>query len=103
VQLFHATLRKRVPAIRKEGLLCRKSRGRLKAVWLHSAARSCWALVHTVRRHGGRAEGVLILRVNVPRSWLRRSQAGLWYCVKDVKPARIAAEVIDFAAVSARP
>jgi hypothetical protein len=92
-----------LPSIRRSGLLCAKSKGRLKAVWLHAPSRSAWAALHTVRRHGGRAEGVVILTVEVPRSRLRRSQRGLWFTTSDVPASSIAAEVIDFGTVSARP
>jgi hypothetical protein len=102
VELRHATSRKLVPAIRREGLLVPRSQGRLPAVWLHAPGRSAWAALHTVRRHGGRAEGVVILTVEVPRSCLRHRQRGLWYCPRDVPPGRIAT-VIDFSAVSASP
>jgi hypothetical protein len=29
------------------------------------------------------------LEVDVPRSWLRRSRKGLWYCTRDIPPDRI--------------
>jgi hypothetical protein len=87
--LRHATPARNVNGILQRGILCRKSQGRLKVVWLHSPSRSHWALLHTVGRHGGRVERVVILEIDVPRTWLRRSKAGLWYCVRDVPPARI--------------
>jgi hypothetical protein len=34
-------------------------------------------------------EAVLTLLVDVPRAWLRRSRAGLWYGVRDLPPERI--------------
>jgi hypothetical protein len=49
----------------------------LPVVWLHAPAKSFWAVLHTVQRHGGRAEAVVILLVDVPRAWLRRSRKGL--------------------------
>jgi hypothetical protein len=70
-------------------LLCRKSRGRLPVVWLHTPGRTAWALLHTIRRHGGRIEAVVTLEVDVPRSWLRRSRKGLWYCTRDIPAERI--------------
>jgi hypothetical protein len=30
-----------------------------------------------------------VLEIDVPRSWLRKSRAGLWYSVRDVPPERI--------------
>jgi hypothetical protein len=36
---------------------------------------------------------VVILETDVPRPWLRRSKAGLWYSVRDVPPSRIGGAV----------
>ncbi len=43
-----------------------KSRGRLPVVWLHAAGKTPWALLHTIRLHGGRVERVVIVEVDVP-------------------------------------
>ena len=86
--LRHATLVKNLPSIQRAGLLCSKSQGAKKVVWLHAPGRSLWAAAHTIRRHRGRIEAVVILEVEVPRSWLRKSQTGLWYSVKDIPPDR---------------
>ena len=61
-----------------------------------SPAKSFWATLHTLRRHGGRAEAVVILLVDVPRAWLRRNRKGLWYSVRDVPADRIR-RVLSFA------
>ena len=42
-----------------------------------------------IKRHGGRVETTVVLEVDVPRSWLRRSRRGLWYSTRDVPPGRI--------------
>jgi hypothetical protein len=86
--LRHATLRRNLASIQRGGLLCSMSRGKLPVVWLHSASKSSWATLHTVKRHGGRVEGVVILEVEVPRSWLRRNRKRLWYCPRDIPPDR---------------
>jgi hypothetical protein len=86
----------------KAGLLCSKSRGKLAVVWLGSAAKSLWAAAHAIRRHGGRIEQVVLLEIDVPRSWLRRSKKGLWYCPRDVPPGRIRG-VITFGELSRSP
>ena len=31
----------------------------------------------------------VVLEVDVPRSWLRRSKKGLWYCTRDIPADRI--------------
>ena len=100
--LRHATPRRNLPGIMRQGLLCSKSKGRLKVVWLHAPSKSAWATLHVVRRHGGRVEGVVILEVDVPRGWLRRNRKRLWCGTEDVPPARIR-RIIDFAEVAASP
>jgi hypothetical protein len=77
-------------SILQRGLLTRKSKGRLPVVWLHAPGKTSWALLHTVRRHGGRVEDVIVFEVNVPARWLRHSpRRGLWYVRRDVPPARL--------------
>jgi hypothetical protein len=44
---------------------------------------------------GGRVERVVLLETDVPRSWLRRSKAGLWYSVRDV-PADLLRGAVTF-------
>jgi hypothetical protein len=87
--LRHATLNRNLPGIRRGGLLTSKSKGKLPVVWLHAAGKTPWATLHTVKRHGGRVENVVVLEVAVPRRWLRRLKRGLRYCPRDVPPARI--------------
>jgi hypothetical protein len=87
--LRHATLAKNLDSILRRGLLCSKSQGKLKVVWLHATAASSWATLHTIKRHGGRVEEVVILEVDVPRSWLRRSRRRQWYSTRDIPPDRI--------------
>jgi hypothetical protein len=87
--LRHATLIRNLPGIERRGLLCSKSQGKRPVVWLHTAAKSYWAALHTVRRHGGRVEAVVILLVDVPRAWLRKSRKGLWYSVLDIPADRV--------------
>jgi hypothetical protein len=53
-------------------------------------------LLHTVRRHEGRIEGVIVLEVEVPRGWRRKSKRSLWYSVNDIPFGR-AVRLIDFA------
>jgi hypothetical protein len=94
--LRHATPARNLPSIRRSGLLTSKSRGRLPVVWLHARSKTAWAALHTVKRHGGRVEGVIVLELDVPRRWLRRNRRGLWYCAKDIRPGRFR-RLISFA------
>ena len=87
--LRHATPARNLNNILSSGLLCSKSEGKLPAVWLCSPSKSSWAVLHVVKRHGGKVETTVVLEVDVPRSWLRRSRKGLWYVPRDVPPERI--------------
>jgi hypothetical protein len=101
VRLRHATPARNLNSILRHGLLCSKSRGRLKVVWLHTPHKTSWAALHTVKRHGGRVESVVVLELTVPRHWLRRSRKGLWYSANDVPHARIC-RLIGFAEVAGK-
>jgi hypothetical protein len=94
--LRHATPKRNLDSIGKDGLLCSKSQGRLPVVWLHAPSKSAWAMLHTVKRHGGRAESIVIIEVEVPRRWLRKNRRGLWYCRYDIQPGRFG-KVVNFA------
>jgi len=87
MKLRHATPARNLESINRRGLLTAKSQGRLPVVWLHAASRSPWAILHTMRRHS--CKDVLVLEIDVPRSWLTRCKAGLWYTNRDVPPCRI--------------
>ena len=100
--LRHATRARNLPGIIRGGLLTRKSRGQLAVVWACCRAKTAWAALHTIKRHGGRVEGVVILEIDVPRRWLRRSKRGLYYCPRDIPPERIRG-VVTFAALARSP
>ena len=84
----HATFRRNLESIRVHGLCTRYSRGRMDAVWLHTASRSAWAAGHVCMRHAGRLEDVVILLLDVPDRLLRRHGGckGLRYTLVDVPP-----------------
>lgn len=100
--LRHATLKRNLTSICSRGLLCSKSQGRLKVCWVHAASKTTWAMLHTVKRHGGRIEDVVVLEVNIPRSWLRRSKKRLWYSLADIPPGRVG-KILTFAEMAASP
>jgi hypothetical protein len=52
-----------------------------------------------VKRHGGRVEDVVVIELDVPRRWLRRSRKRLWNTPRDLPPARFV-RVIDFAEIA---
>ena len=102
VTLRHATLARNIISILSDGILTTKSQGRYKAVWLHEAGRSGWAAIHTVARHGGRVEDVVVIEVVVPKAWLRRHAGAvddISHCVLDIKVQRFR-RVIGFEVLS---
>jgi hypothetical protein len=70
------------------GQLLLREKGRLPVVWLHAPSKTPWAMLHTVKRHGGRIEAVAVIELNGPRRWLRKSRRGLWYCRRDIPAFR---------------
>jgi hypothetical protein len=103
VTLYHATPARNLAGILRDGILTARSQGRFKAVWLHAASRSEWAALHTVKRHGGRVEEVVVLEVSVPRDWLKRhggNVRGMWRSVRDIPP-RFIRRVVTFGQLAA--
>jgi hypothetical protein len=94
--LYHATTWQALASINDEGLCVRyaDSRKSIRGVWLHTRSNSAWALLHTQRRHAASLEDLVVIEVDVPRSWLKRFQTGLWYTTRDIPPARIV-RIID--------
>jgi hypothetical protein len=88
--LRHATPARNLTSILRSGLLASRAKGRLPAVWLTAPSRSSWGVLHTIKRHGGQVETTVVLEVDVPRSWLRRSaRKRIWYSLRDITPERI--------------
>jgi hypothetical protein len=84
------------------GLLCSKSQGRLPVVWFRSPSKSSWAVLHTVKRHGGRVQDVVTIELDVPRSWVRKCQGKIWHCPGDMPPERFTS-VLIFSALASSP
>jgi hypothetical protein len=88
--LRHATPARNLNSILRLGLLCSHSQGKRPVVWACSPAGSSWAVLHAIRRHGGRVESTVVLELDVPRSWPRRSaRKRVWYSPRDIPPGRI--------------
>ena len=76
--LFHATPKRNLENIERQGLDPMRATGKIKGVWLHTASRREWAILHTIQRHKCEVSEVVIIAVDVPRSQLRRRWRGLW-------------------------
>ena len=105
MRLRHATLARNLQSILRAGLLCSKSQGKKPVVWACAPSKTAWACLHVIRRHGGKAQEVVVLEIDVPRSWLKRhggAAKALWYSVRDVVPQQIR-RVITFGELSRSP
>jgi hypothetical protein len=103
--LRHATLARNLPSILRRGLLCRKSQGKKPVVWACAPGKTAWACLHVIRRHGGKAQDVVVLELDIPRSWLRRhggAARALWYSLRDVGPEHVR-RIITFGELSRSP
>lgn len=91
MKLRHATTTARAAQIREQGLLvaCADASAKIKGCWFHTASASPWAVLHTIRKHRAELADVVVLEVEVPRSWLRRFRTGLWVSGQDVPAARL--------------
>ena len=76
--LYHATPRKHLATIEAEGLDPMKSAGKRKEVYLHTASKRAWAVLHTQRRH--KTQDVVVIEVKVSHRHLTRRWRGLWSC-----------------------
>lgn len=91
----HATTRANLDSILEHGLLPDKAvideTHKSQAVWLHTAARTPWAILHTMKKHKVAMYDVVVLDVQVPNpgSWLTRSKRGLWKCPRVLSPDKI--------------
>ena len=89
--MLHATPVRNLRNIWCRGLRASRSKGAARTVWL--AAGLMWgeAIRHASRRHGVHPTLVVVLEIDVPRSWLRKGRRkGLWHTGgRDIPPERI--------------
>lgn len=78
MRLYHATLKTNLNSIREFGLNPEFSQGAEKVIWMHTACRREWAILHVQKRHKCSLDDVVVIEVSIPRSKLRRRWRGLW-------------------------
>ena len=77
--LYHTTPKRNLDSIRQQGINPDFSQGKRKAVYLHTASRRAWAILHTLQRHRLQSfDDVAILKVSIPRSRLTKRARGIW-------------------------
>ena len=99
--LYHATPRRNLESILATGLQPNLASGKIKGVWLHTASKTPWAILHTIKRHRLNSfDEVVILKCKIPRSRLTRRWSGLWTCDTPITDFM---EVVDAAGHAASP
>jgi hypothetical protein len=74
-------------SINRHGLLPEKATGREKATWLVSRSQIVWAIAHTAtKRDKAPITKLVVLRVEVPRSSVRRFRRGIWRSFVPLRP-----------------
>ena len=89
ITLRHATPRRNLASIAREGLDTSYHQCPLPEIWLHSTSKSAWAILHTAKRHNVSAEAVAIVTVRIPRRWLCRKWRGIWTVKHSIPVERI--------------
>ena len=97
MRLYHATLKSNLDGIIEKGIDPSFSKGAEQVIWLHTAGRREWAILHTTQRHQCEVDAVMIIAVNVPRSKLRRRWRGLWSTPETFKTFADFTDATEFA------
>ena len=97
MRLYHATLKSNLTSITEKGIDPSFSKGAEKVIWLHTAGKREWAILHTTQRHQCEVAEVMILTVNVPRSKIRRRWRGLWTTAETLKTVDDFTDATEFA------
>ena len=84
----HTTLRSNLESIQQHGLDPELAVGKIKGSWCHTPSKTPWAILHTMKRHGGNPEDVVTIELDIPRGWLRRRNKCLWTIDRRVSSAR---------------
>lgn len=87
--IYHCTDVRSLEGILQDGLLTSKSIGVRKAVWGVSESKVWWAIKHVMDKRKIGVRRVVVLTLDVPRSWMRRHKRGMWYVSRDIPTSRI--------------
>ena len=97
MRLYHATLKSNLDGIIEKDIDPSFSKGAEQVIWLHTAGRREWAILHTTQRHQCEVSEVMIIAVEVPRSKLRRRWRGLWSTALTIQTFHGFTEATEFA------
>ncbi len=85
----HATPRRNLPSILSGGIDPKYHMCVRPEVWLHSACKTAWAILHTGQRHQVSTGDIAVVTVRVPRQWLVRRRRCVWTVDCRIPPAFI--------------
>jgi len=88
--LYHITHKNNWMSIGVQGILASYSQGKVSASWLVKKSKIEWAASKVSQREGWKEKDLIVVRVRVRRSWLRKNKIrGAYYCPVDIHPCRI--------------
>ena len=96
MKLYHATPKTNLENIQNEGLDPNRSQGKEVLVWLHTASRREWAILHTATKHKCEVSDVIVIEVEIPRLKLRRRWRGLWTTPETITEFQSIKNAVDF-------
>ena len=96
MKLYHATPKTNLESLQNEGLDPNRSQGKEVLVWLHTASRRDWAILHTINRHNCEVSDVIVIEVEIPRLKLRRRWRGIWTTPETITEFQSITNAIDF-------
>ena len=70
--------------------------GKDRLTWLHTESKRDWAILHTQKRHKVNLDEVIIIRVDIPRSWIRRRWRGIWVTDKIITNFTVERDAYNF-------
>jgi hypothetical protein len=100
--LYHATLASNETSIGTDGVSTAYSESAVPSVWGCEASMKWWAVLHCLKRHGGKAEDVVVLEIDTGDLPVHRFRGGLWYSLHTWEPRQVR-RVIRFEELSRSP
>ena len=102
MQLYHTTLKANLDSIRQHGLNPEFSKGKIKGIWLCTASKRLWSILHVQKRHNAPLDDIAVIAVKVRRSRLTRRWRCLW-TTDSIITAKAFVSITDANAFAASP
>jgi len=82
--LYHVTHKSYLDSIEERGLVCLFARGKWPVVWLCREDMRAWAIRHLRNNRKWADKEMVILKISVPKKWLRPHWDGVFLHFRDV-------------------